>query len=277
MRVTGDMAAPQQLAERQVPPPVRDRTFVFFGGLHRSGTSLLSQCLSQHPMISGLTATGAPEDEGQHVQSVYPPARAYGGAGKFAFRREAHLTEVSALASERNGLALFYDWSRYWDTTKSILVEKSPPNLIRGRFLQKLFPNCYFVFVVRHPVAVCLATQKWSRSSLYSLFRHWVLAHEIFKEDLRHIRNALVVKYEHFVVKPDASLKTIYDFIGVPCHPNTVEVDSHINAAYLATWQARRRNPLSRLYIDYLADRFEDRVGRFGYSLSDLERCEPWP
>ena len=56
-----------------------DHTYVFVGGLHRSGTSLLARSLEAHPSVSGFRDTGVPEDEGQHLQSVYPagsPSRA---------------------------------------------------------------------------------------------------------------------------------------------------------------------------------------------------------
>lgn len=54
--------------------------FAILGGLHRSGTTLLFRMLREHPEISGFANNpdanewlGA-EDEGQYLQSVYPPA-----------------------------------------------------------------------------------------------------------------------------------------------------------------------------------------------------------
>src|SRR4029453_6608815 len=83
------------------------RTFVFVAGLHRSGTSVLFKCLKEHPAISGFDGTGAIEDEGQLLQTVYPPARVYGGPGRFGFDADAHLTETSSLASAANAFELF--------------------------------------------------------------------------------------------------------------------------------------------------------------------------
>ena len=37
-------------------------------------------------------------------------------------------------------------WSPYFDLDKRILVEKSPPNLLRFRFLQAAFPDAATVY-----------------------------------------------------------------------------------------------------------------------------------
>ena len=62
--------------------PARHR-LLFVGGLHRSGTTLLADLIAAHPLTSGFANTGVPADEGQHLQDVYPSARAFGGPGRF--------------------------------------------------------------------------------------------------------------------------------------------------------------------------------------------------
>src|SRR5207249_5367403 len=64
-----------------------DHRFVFVGGLHRSGTSLMARTIAGHPEVSAFTGTGVPEDEGQHLQTVYPKPSARQQAGRFAFVR----------------------------------------------------------------------------------------------------------------------------------------------------------------------------------------------
>jgi hypothetical protein len=118
--------------------------------------------LAEHPLTSGFASTGVPADEGQHLQSVYPTAKVYGGPGKFGFAAEAHLTEASALVSRESAERLFAEWAPHWDAERPILVEKSPPNLIRFRFLQALLAAAAFVAVLRHPLAVAYASSRRS-------------------------------------------------------------------------------------------------------------------
>ena len=251
---------------------MENHKFIFIGGLHRSGTSILHDCLQEHPLISGFRETGVSHDEGQFLQTVYPPAKVYGGPGKFGFKAEAHLTEKCPSASSANGARLFSEWSRYWDTSKPILVEKSPPNLIKARLLQALFPNSCFIMLIRHPVAVSLATQKWKRhSTLYSLLKHWIYCHELFMSDAKHITNLMIIKYEDFIVEPQAFLDAIYSFVGIENYESSVKVQSDINRSYFTRWEKYHHGLIRNFYIDYLTAKFEDKVNRFGYSLLDLE------
>jgi hypothetical protein len=140
--------------------------------------------------------TGVPEDEGQHLQDVYLPAAAHGGPGQFGFDETAHLTEASELVTAANKDRLITSWSMHWDLSKPLLLEKSPPNLIRGRFLQALFPEASFLMIVRHPVVVSLATAKWTGVAFENLLAHWVHCHQLLLRDAEHLRNVLVVRYE---------------------------------------------------------------------------------
>jgi hypothetical protein len=246
---------------------------VFVGGLHRSGTSILFQCLREHPDISGFRDTGSPEDEGQHLQSVYPTAMSHGGPGRFGFQAGAHLTETSALVSEANRHKLFDEWKRYWSLDRSHLLEKSPPNLIQATFLQALFPDSFFIMLLRHPVAVSYATQKWSRTPMHSLLRHWLACHELLEEDRVRLSNVLVLKYETFVREPAATLARVYAFLGLAGHSAPLDVSPNVNRKYFERWRRNRERLLARPYTQYLLRSFEPRVARFGYSLEDLDRA----
>ncbi len=245
---------------------------VFIGGLHRSGTTLLGRCLAEHPFVSGFSDTGVPADEGQHLQSVYPPARTYGGPGKFGFAAEAHLTESSQLVSPENAARLLEEWAPHWDLDRPVLVEKSPPNLIRTRFLQALYPESSFIVVTRHPIAVSLATQKWSKTSLSSLLEHWVVSHRTFAGDRPHLSRIQVIRYEDLVANPQACLDSVSTFLGLETHPLTLEIRADGNDAYFDRWHELGRGPVGRTRLGRLRRRFESEVKPFGYSLHDLPR-----
>lgn len=273
-----------------------EREIVFVGGLHRSGTSLLARWLARHPEVSGFSHTGAPEDEGQHLQNVYP---GFGGWGRFGFDPRSHMTEASPLVSDESRARLMAQWGRHWDLHKPVLLEKSPPNLTKARFLQALFPRSAFVIVLRHPVAVAGATQRWSRPIVpgarmpgagrlrnsadrlarpvvrwfqaHRLVEHWVVCHETLLEDVASIRRLALVRYEDLVRAPAVELGRVCRFLGIEERSDPLPVRGGLNEAYLRRWRGRGVNPLKRAYSNAIAARYEQRVNRLGYSFEDLE------
>jgi hypothetical protein len=201
------------------------------------------------------------------LQSVYPTGRVFGGPGRFAFHPAARLTEDSPLVSGANRRQLFHEWSRFWDLVKPVLIEKSPPNVVRTRFLQALFPQAAFVVLVRHPVPVALATQKWSRTSLSSLLDHWLVSHTILREDEKHLERVLTVRYEDFIRNPADTLARVLGFLELDALDLGGDIRADANERYFRRW--RRRDP-KWPYRRLLERRFESRVNDFGYSLRDL-------
>jgi hypothetical protein len=241
---------------------------VFLAGLHRSGTTLLARLLAAHPEISGFSGTGAPADEGQHLQTVYPSDHEYGRPGRFGFASEMHLTESSPLVSEQSATALWDDWSPHWDLSRPLLLEKSPPNLLKTRFLQALYPGSAFVVIVRHPIPVSIPTAKWRGTRRYDrLFEHWLRCHALFGADREHLKRVHVLQYEQLVADPAAELRGIFDFLELDPIPPSEAVDTGANEKYFRRWKALKRDLRMRAYLDLVSLRYERRVRRYGYSL----------
>jgi hypothetical protein len=247
--------------------PIADR-IAFVGGLHRSGTTPLTSWLADHPAISRLKNTGVMEDEGQHLQNVYAAAQRHGGPGRFAFDAAARLTDRSELVSADAAQELLRAWSPYWDVSRQILLEKSPPNLIRMRFLRALFPRARFVMIVRHPVAVAMATQKWSRTTIASLVEHWVCAHAHLSADAEAVGAVAVIRYEDLMLAPDATLAGLFRFLGVePCSASW-PANADLNERYISQFDDVARSLAGRLRQGGIR-RHEQAVAQFGYSLRD--------
>lgn len=262
-------------------PSREPHRFIFVGGVHRSGTTLIADLLAQHPEISGLADTGVPENEGQHLQAVFPIALELGGFGRFAFSDRAHLTESSPLVSPATRKRLLDSWSPFWEVSKPVLLEKSPPNVLKTRFLQALFPGSRFLMVLRHPLAVSYATHRMlaprRRLDLHTHIEHWLLCYETLLQDSRYLDHLTLIRYEDFLEDPAGQLAALDEALGMAGHGVGTPIRPGLNESYFRRWSAGGWNPLKRAYRKYLVERFEAQINRFGYSLQNLEASQPDP
>jgi hypothetical protein len=244
---------------------MNDKPHMFIAGLHKSGTSLLHDILRSHPAISGFSNTGVPEDEGQHLQSVFRPAKAFGGPGRFGFNPESYMDEKHPLATRANADRLRDEWGRHWDRSKDVLLEKSPPNLVRTRFLQSLFPASSFVVVLRHPIVIALATQKWSRTSIPDLLEHSLTCFERFFDDWPRLNRVFVLRYEDLVQDPRGQIESLVGWAGLEMHEFNIAVRND-NEKYLSIWSAQR-NAIASSITTFEMAQYESRMNIYGYSL----------
>lgn len=251
--------------------------FVFIGGLHRSGTSLVHEILRGSPVATGFVNTGFPQDEGQFLQTVYPRASEFGGPGRFGFDPASHMDETHPLATAENADKLFTEWSAHWDMSKEFLLEKSPPNIVRLRFFQALYPGSKFIGILRHPLAVSYATRKWSKTAIPELLEHSILCYERFVQDMSHLKHLAVFRYEEFVQHPEETLAVITDWLGMPRVELKHEVRVDVNGNYFKTFREERESLLHRLKPAFsgMPAKFEARANALGYSIEEPEKLLP--
>ena len=145
---------------------------VFVGGLHRSGTTTVAKILSSLPNCQGFEDTKSLMDEGQRLQTVLPTDQALGGVSEFFVWSDRDKKSIS----EKEKASIVSDWKNDLSgSDEEIFIEKSPVNCARMEMLLKAFPQSKGVFVVRHPIAVVLASLKWSRVSPMTSFLNYSL------------------------------------------------------------------------------------------------------
>ncbi|MBN1850775.1 MAG: glycosyltransferase [Deltaproteobacteria bacterium] len=199
--------------------PIRDITeqmisakqFLFLSGATKSGTTLLANALNLSDRISFLKNMEGKLEEGQWVQDVYE-----WGKGNQDLTEKFHFTEDHVLTTVDNRIRLFRTWSRYWDLSKPLLAEKSPHNVIKTRFLQALFPNSRFIILVRNGIVQATGEALQENRNPLICCQEWVRAYEILINDLGHIHQYLLVRYEDMTNNVEETFEKLCVFISIP-------------------------------------------------------------
>ena len=209
--------------------------------------------------------TSVPQDEGQHLQNVYPTAMHRGGQ-LYAFSKSMRMTEEYVKQGSKTRDKLIEAWSPYWDLSRPLLLEKSPPDIMKMRYLQEVFSGqrSKFVLMLRHPWGVARAMyrmnmyQHTSKKDCGAVFvRHWLKIYETAIEDIKYLDSVAAVQMEDMV---DNSLFAVQgyvseleDFLGLP-HRIHVETTSPLQARMN---RRRHRKPRrqGRVLAGYIGDK----------------------
>ena len=211
-------------------------SFLFMGGLQRSGTTWLESLVAS-PRVSGLSfdnvdlaayrqqqpwllqnhtqeyfemVVRSGGVEGKFVQDAYPYVYLVRDVGRHGRVLENLLIDARA-ASPQTAEQLFNEWSLFWDTSRPVLLEKTPENLLMGPYLQAAFgpSTTRFAFVMRHPLVWALAIEKWIFPDFAELrtvedrVAFWFECMSRAVEHLPQLRNAIVLQLETASASPE--------------------------------------------------------------------------
>jgi hypothetical protein len=192
-----------------------DHRYLFIGGLHRSGTSLVARLCGRISGVATIADAPVPENEGVYLQGGIPHTAQHGRPMHFATDPVQHLIEGCRWDRLETRERMEADWAP-WFPPSPWRVEKSPVNLTRMRLYQQLFPLSQFVVVMRHPELVAAAVSKWVDTPPSALIDHWLEAHGIVASDITYLHSVLVIRYEDVVADPIRTLARIAAFIDRP-------------------------------------------------------------
>jgi len=155
------------------------------------GSTVLWRLLGTSQHVSALPA------EGQFLPEVRDIMRAY------PWRREVSLPWPHIKTV----------WESYWDHSKSVLLEKSPPNLLRTDELRAHFHPARFVAMVRDPYAHAEGLMRRNGWSIEKAARFTLMCLRTQRDNAQRPEDTLSLTYESLVGDPAAACERLTRFM----------------------------------------------------------------
>lgn len=187
---------------------INNHKWCFIVGCNNSGTSLL------HNLLKNTGQVSTHDREGQYFTRVLTRGNRKGHERVWTeFLHEIAMDETHG---EFNVPRLLHDWmSSIQQPMKDLFVDKTTLNAVRMRWLQKIFPNSYFIGLVRNGYAVVEGVKRKGKKDIVRGAKHWNLVNKIMIEDSKEIKKFLLVKYENLVDDQEITAKKIASFLGI--------------------------------------------------------------
>jgi len=104
-------------------------------------------------------------------------------------------------------------WERAWDMSKPILLEKSPPNIVRAFEIEKHFAPAHFIAMVRNPYALCEGLQRRREMEAETAARRWVFHATHQMQNVTKLKRIIHFTYEELSDTPALIKKKILAFM----------------------------------------------------------------
>lgn len=195
-------------------PVPRNKTWVFLVGCYNSGTTLAAELLGQHPAIAALPT------EGHFITDQFVTDFEIGLPRMWVDRED--LFRFDEHDERPDPTRVKKEWAMRLDTRKPVLLEKSPPNSGRTRWLQRHFENAHFIGIVRNGYAVAEGIARKAEPQhlkdgwpIEKAAHQWMRSNEILLQDAKHLQRFQWITYEDLTEDTAATLERITRFIGL--------------------------------------------------------------
>ena len=166
-------------------------------------------------------------------------------------------------------------WESYWDKSKPVLLEKSPPNLIRTRDIRAHFQPVKFIVMVRNPYAQAEGLMRRNHFTATRAANFSMMCLRKQLENAQQLEDALVMTYESLVQDPVAMCAKLAAFmpvLGDMDHAGHFEVHSidgtvnrpitDLNSKKIATLSAASLAAMNDVFAQHSAT-----ISAWGYPL----------
>jgi hypothetical protein len=189
-------------------------------------------------------------------------------------------TEIFEDKSNYNWEIIRYIWTSYWKNNPKyhtanprILLEKSPPNVVRTKILEEEFENSYFIVMVRNPYAIAEGIRRHMEYPLERGIKHWIRVTEKQIENIERLNRVIYFRYEDLCDYPDQMKRKMLDFLPAL---EDIKMDMEIfhRGKGLHNFNEEQIKRLSRKDVDLINSHLEkhtDILDYFDYSIVTKE------
>ena len=111
-------------------------------------------------------------------------------------------------------------WNKYWDRSKAIFLEKSPPNICRAKKIEKEFHNAKFICLTRNPYAQAEGKMRRHNTPAKEAAILSIQYLKYQKENIEQLKNTLLISYEELAENPTKTKNSIIAFVPELCDMN---------------------------------------------------------
>jgi len=245
---------------------------IFIIGCPRSGTSIFAELYAVHPWVANWSEAGR----------IWDPVN--------YFNKESDHHWDSSMVTEEKASRLhsFFEWYRRKNNGKRF-VNKHPRSSVRITFIRKIFPDAYFLHVIRDGRAVVNSIinkiredyvrqttpfgnfckpPDWRRYQRKDIIEQtawqWTKILEHIMENKAELGNRYFeVKYEDFCIKPREIFAAAFKFGELPVSQKIIgEIPS-----VLKNMNYKYKTELSSSQINTINSIQKDMLGRLGYEV----------
>ena len=168
------------------------------------------------------------------------------------------------------------EWAMRLSTKAPIILEKTPTNSARTRWLQKHFDNAHFIGLIRDPYAVAEGIRRKARPvhrpegwSITMTARQWLRSNQMLREDAEALRRFIWIRYEDLTADPTETLNSILEFLDLT--RDTLDVTGksfvvHERKQPISNLNTKSHDNLSAEEIDEITTIVMPFARQFGYA-----------
>jgi hypothetical protein len=244
----------------QLFQPKTEHIFLFILSPPYNGSTLLHELISTSAKVSFNNSFGTREGQTlPHVREImFDHQYRWDQSVKFDWHR------------------IKREWMKYWDLRCPVLIEKSPPNMLRAKEIEKVFEPSYFIIFHRNPYAYCESAIRRERQQPQTAAQFAIDCLKTQKENVNALSHTLSLSYEQITSDTAMAIDSIRKFIP---QLNDIEIKSKFNAHnYHAESQQIRNNndikisKISKTHlqeINFIFKPEEALLNSFGYQILD--------